>query len=58
MRLETGPTEPVTIGTGLPERPVKPAPLAKSICMTSGVEIIPTMIMIVARMPTIMVRNG
>ena len=35
--------------TGLTELPVKALPWAKSICITSGVETMPMIIMIVAR---------
>ncbi len=44
--------------TGLTELPVKALPWAKSICITTGVEIMPMIIMMVARMPPIMVRRG
>jgi hypothetical protein len=43
---------------GLPDDPVKAWPCAKSICMTIGVETIPTIIIIVARIPPMKVNKG
>jgi hypothetical protein len=46
------------IVTGFPDAPVNAWPCAKSACMTIGVEIIPTTIMIVPRSAPVNVSNG